>query len=171
MPQIPYSKIAGAFQKFQTGQSSGRVARHAVVGNPKTPAGVVVAPSHLLDKDVEDTLDVIYAPRRCSLVLTPFMSEYPNLQNRLARYCMMATKDSLKRHEAPVATSLFYYATLNIHVSIEKDIGLQSMLSWIPNCDVLAIYGDYGITQAMDLCIKTAKMKGAHMEYRNINLV
>lgn len=171
MAQIPYSKVKGAFQRFQTGQSAGPVDRHAIVGNPVTPPGVVVAPSHLLSREVEDTLDVVYSPRRCTLVLTPFMAEYPNMQNRLARYCMMATKDSLKRHEAPMATSLFYYATLNIHVSIEKDIGLQSMLSWIKNADTLAIYCDYGITQAMDLCIKTAKMKGTHMEYRNISLV
>lgn len=171
MAQIPYSKVKGALQRFQTGTSAGPVDRHAVVGNPSTPPGVVVAPSHLLPAEAEDTLDVIYAPRRCALILTPFMAEYPNLANRMQRYAAMATRDSIKRHEAPVATSLFYYSTLNIHVSIEKDIGLQSLLSWIPNCDTLAIYIDYGVTQAMDLCIKTAKMKGTHMEYRNISLV
>ena len=164
---IPFSKVK---QSFQTGQSAGPVDRHQVIGNPQTPPGVVVAPSRLLDRDVEDTLNVVMAPRRCSLVLTPFMAEYPNLVNRMQRYATYATRDSLKRHEAPVATSLFYYSTLNIHVQIEKDIGLQSMLSWIPNADVLAIYCDYGITQAMDLCIKVAKMKGTHLEYRNIGL-
>jgi len=168
---IPYKKVQGAFQRYQTGQSAGPVDRHDVVGNPETPPGVVVAPSHLLSRDVEDTINVVYAPRRCSLILTPFMAEYPNLAHKMARYAMMATRDSVKRHEAPIATNLFYYSVLNIHVSIEKDIGLQSLLSWIPNADVLAIYGDYGITQAMDLCIKTAKMKGTHLEYRNISLV
>lgn len=171
MSTIPYSKVKGALQRFQTGQSAGVVDRHAVVGNPNAPDGVVLAPSHLLDKDVEDTLNVVYSPRHCALVLTPFMAEYPNLANKMHRYSLLATRNSLKRHEAPVATSLFYYSTLNIHTSIEKDIGLQSMLSWIPNCDLLAIYCDYGITQAMDLCIKTAKMKGTHMEYRNIGTV
>lgn len=167
MPNIPFSKVKAA---FQTGQSAGAVDRHEIIPNPHTPPGVVVAPSHLLDKQVEDTLNVVYAPRRCTLVLTPFMAEYPNLANRMQRYANLATRDSIKRHEAPVSTTLFYYATLNIHVSIEKDIGLQSMLSWIPNADTLAVYVDYGVTQAMDLCIKVGKMKGAHIEYRNIGL-
>ena len=164
MPTIPFSKIR---QMYQTGQSAGAVNRSELIGNPAHP-NVNVADSRLLNAEVENTLDVINSPRRCSLILTPFLSEYPNLVNKMNRYATWATRDSLKRHEAPICSTLFYYSTLNIHVQIEKDIGLQSMLSWIPNCDVLAIYCDYGITQAMDLCIKVGKMKGTHLEYRTI---
>lgn len=165
MATIPYSKVKAA---FQTGQSAGPVDRHEKIPNPDTPNGITVAPSHLLDKEVEDTLNVVYAPRRCVLVMTPFLAEFPHLAQRMQRYANLATRDSIKRHEAPIATSLFYYSTLNIHVSIEKDIGLQSMLSWTPNCDTLAVYVDYGVTQAMDLCVKVGKMKGVHIEYRTI---
>jgi hypothetical protein len=168
---IPFKKFGHTLDPaYQTGQSAGRVDRHQIIGNPERVPGVNVQTSHLLDKEVEDTLNVVYAPRKCTLVLTPFLSEFPTMVNRMARYAKYATINSIKRHEAPIATNLFYYDSLNIHVTIQKDIGLQSMLSWIPNCDLLAIYGDYGITQAMELCIKTAKIKGAHMEYRNINM-
>jgi hypothetical protein len=168
---IPYTKIGHALNPaYQTGQSAGEVDRHQVIGNPAPVPGVTVAPSHLLDKEVEDTLNVVYAPRKCALILTPFLSEFPTMVNRMARYAKYATVNSIKRHEAPISTNLFYYDSLQIHVSIEKDIGLQSMLSWVTNCDLLAIYGDYGITQAMNLCIKTAKIKGVHIEYRNINM-
>jgi len=97
--------------------------------------------------------------------------EDPQLANKMNRYAVRASQDSIKRHEAPISTSLFFYDTLNIHVRIEKDIGLQSMMSWIRHADVLAVYIDYGITQAMDLCIKIAKIKGCKIEYRTVGPV
>lgn len=162
---IPFNKIG---QIFQTGRSTGPTDRHQIVGNPTPPNGIYVAPSHILATQAENALDIINSPRKCVLVLTPFMSEAPAAAARLTKYANLAVRNSIKRHEAPVSSNLFYYSSLNIHTSIEKDVGLQSMLSWIPNCDILAVYSDYGITNAMELCIKMAKMKGAHVEYRNV---
>lgn len=166
MAQIPFNKVR---QSFQTGQSSGPVDRHSIESNPD-PVPFYAAPSHILPRHAEDALDVVFTPRYPVLILTPFMSEYPSLVNKMNRYANLAVRDSIKRHEAPISSTLFYYNVLNVRVSIEKDIGLQSMLSWVPSCRILAIYVDYGITPAMSLTIKVGKMKGVHLEFRNISL-
>lgn len=87
------------------------------------------------------------------------------------RYALRATKDSLGKNEAPLASHLFYSEVLNVRNPIERDIGLQSQLTWLKAADIVAVYLDFGITPAMQVAINAAVLKNKRIEYRTIGNV
>jgi len=168
MTQIDFAKLKPIMEAtiaYQTGQPMPK----AVAPKDKEPVGVQPIPSHFADKTAENIINAAFSQRKCVLICSPFMAEVPDEVKRMQRYATRCVQDSLNRHEAPISQNLFFYDTLNIKVSIDHDVGLQSMLSWVKTADLIAVYIDYGVTQAMQLVINTAQMKSKKIEYRSIS--
>lgn len=168
MGKITYSQLKKLFpsNKTETGMNR-KIGKNAPPKDEK-PKGVIDIPSRILDKDPNEVLRVSMTPKKTVLVVTPFMSEDPSKANLLSRYAKRCTQESIKRGEAPICSHLFYYDVLNMNVPIERDYGLHSMLSWIPNADLVCVYIDFGVSQAMQVMINTAQLKSRKIEYRMI---
>lgn len=165
---VDFSKLqpfVEATVQFKTGQPL----PHAVAKDDVEPVGVQHIPSHFADKPEEYILDSAFSPQKCVLILSPFMAEDPGSAMKMIRYATRCIQDSLTRNEAAISTNLFYYDTLNIKVAIERDKGLKSMISWTTKADIIAVYIDHGVTQAMQVVINTAQMRSKKIEYRTIS--
>lgn len=138
----------------------------------QTKSNVAQVPYSLLqDGKPGDVLRVTRQQRRTALLVTPFMAEDPSKAARMVRYALRATRDSLNKGEAPLASHLFFSEVLNIRNPIERDIGLQSQLNWMKACDVVVVYLDFGITPAMQVAINNAILRHRKIEYRTIGAV
>jgi len=60
---------------------------------------------------------------------------------------------------------------LNDKDPIERDVGLQSQLSWLRVADIVAVYVDFRITPAMKVAINNAVLLQKKIEYRTIGAV
>lgn len=159
-------------QKYRTGVSS----QSDVPGTPapkdKTPKGVQEPQSIVTGQDGNLVANVLKNPRRTALVLTPFMSEDPAKKDMFYRYAKRAVKDCLNRGEAPLASHIFFYEFFNNNlIQTERDMGFISQVSWIKDCDMVVVYMDFGITQAMKAALDVAKLKNRRIEYRLITAV
>lgn len=150
--------------KTETGGNPGR---SGVPEDAKVP-GVYQVASRLTGKPTDELLNVTVQPRKAVLVLTPFMAENPSKADYMSRFAQRAVQDSSKRNEAPICNHLFYYEFLNTNLTIERDQGFHSVLTWVSKCDILAVYIDQGITQAMQAVINLAQLKSKKIEYRSI---
>lgn len=168
MAKIPYDKV----QKILTTmyQTGGQVPNEPV-GQTKPAKGSTAPHSVIQAARPEDNLRVTKQPKRNVILITPFMAEDPALAEKMKRYAKRATKDSLNKNEAPLASHLFYYSVLNEKDPIERDIGLQAQLSWIRVADLVAVYVDFSITPAMKVAINNAKLLQKKIEYRTIGSV
>lgn len=119
----------------------------------------------------ENNLRVTKQPRKNVILVTPFMNEDPAMAEKMKRYGKRATRDSILKNEAPLASHLFYYSVLNDRDPIERDIGLQSQLSWLKVADLVVVYVDFGITPAMKVAINNAQLLVKRIEYRTIGSV
>ena len=99
------------------------------------------------------------------------MAEDPSLAAKMQRYATRAIKDSLSKNEAPLASYVFYSDALSPRNPIERDIGLQSQLTWMKGADIIAVYMDFGITPAMQAVINSAILRVKRIEYRTIGSV
>ena len=167
MTQVDFAKLQ-PFLESTTSYHTGQADPKAVAKPDVEPVGVQPVPSHIANKDAEEVINSAFSPRKCVLIVSPFMAENPTEAKHMSRYATRCVQDALNRHEAPISTNLFYYDTLNIKVSIDRDIGLQSALSWVHCAELIAVYMDFGVTQAMQLIINTAKMKSKKFEFRSI---
>lgn len=166
--KIPFSQLKKILTtRFTTG---GERPTNAP-GQTKAPSGMQVPFSIIQQARPDDALRVTKQPRKAVLMVTPFMAEDISQSARMVRYATRATRDSLNRNESPLASHLFYSEVLNVRNQIERDIGLQSQLTWIKGCDIVAVYIDFGITPAMQVAINNAIMKSKKIEYRTIGAV
>jgi hypothetical protein len=152
---------------FQTG---GVAPSHGAPADPKKP-GVYHVDTNLTNKPPQLALHVAKSNRKATVVLSPFAAEDPAKASRMDRYAKRCVQDSLLKNEAPVANHYFYHEVLNSNLSIDRDIGLQSQLTWIKHADLVAVYIDMGITQAMELAINVAKLSNRSLEFRKIGAV
>lgn len=166
--KIPFSKIK---QIFTTRFTTGGERPTEAPGQTKPPKGAQVPFSVIQNAKPEDTLRVTKQPRKAVLLVTPFMAEDPAQAARMTRYALRATRDSMNRNEAPLPSHLFYSEVLNVRNPIERDIGLQSQLTWIKGCDIVAVYIDFSITPAMQVVINNAIIRNKKIEYRTIGSV
>lgn len=168
--KIPLNQLKKIFPgKIETG---GNLSDLKSPSKDTRPTGVQdVSSDRITGKMPGEVLKVAMQPRKAVLILTPFMSENPSKASLMKRYANRCVSDSIKRSEAPMSSNLFFYDVLNMNVPIERDMGLASMLSWMPKCDVLAVYIDFGVTQAMQVVINTAQIRNRKIEYRMIDAV
>lgn len=151
-------------------QTGGQIPSHASSSDPKK-SGVYQVGTNLANKPPALAAHVSKSNRKATVILSPFMAEDPSRANAMARYAKRCVQDSLLKNEAPVASHYFYYEVLNSNLSIERDIGLQSQLTWVQHAELIAVYIDMGITQAMDLAINVAKLANKKIEFRKIGKV
>lgn len=168
MTKIPFE----LFERIVTPhyQTGGNVSPHAAHADPKKP-GVYQVGTNLANKPPALAAHVSKQNRKATIILSPFMAEDPSKANAMARYAKRCVQDSILKMEAPVASHYFYYEVLNSNLSIDRDIGLQSQLAWIPHADLVVAYIDMGVTQAMDLALGVAKLANKKIEFRKIGKV
>lgn len=129
----------------------------------------IIEPESIIQGQDANLIGVSKTPRKATIILTPFMGEDPSKARLFERYANRAVKDSLNRNEAPLASQLFFFSFYNNNVvQIERDEGLMSQLTWVYKCDRVAVYSDFGITQAMSLVLDVARLKNKPVEFRAI---
>lgn len=111
------------------------------------------------------------ATRKCVIIETPYATEDTVMLKRHQSYAKYAFKDSLSRGEAPMPGFIIYSQMMNDRQKVDHDIGLVTHLSWIPKCDLVVVYADYGISPDMQAAINTAKIKMVKTEYRLLGKV
>lgn len=165
MAKIPFSKV----EKIMTTRfTTGGPRPTEAPGQTKAPLGGQVPQSVLQGAEPDDALRVVKQPRRCVVLVSPFMAEDYTKANMAKRYADRCTKDSVNKQEAPLVSHSFYYDVLNVKNPIERDIGLQSQLSWIKHAELVAVYVDLGITPGMRVAINNAILLSKRIEYRTI---
>lgn len=165
MNKIPFAKLLQLKGPlFATGRKPNKMAP----GQTETEAGSPAPHSVIQAASPDDVLRVTKQPRKNVILVTPFMAENPRVAAMCQRYAMRAVKDSIAKSEAPLAFHAFYYEVLNVRNPIERDIGLQSQISWVKGCERVVVYVDLGITPAMQVVINAAQTKSKPVEYRTI---
>lgn len=140
----------------------------AIVQDTPATLGSQKPNSSILSKPTALDLHVTKQQRKRTLILAPFQPEDRALASKYARYTLEACQDSYdRRHEAPVAYSSFSQVA-DVATMIGRDGGFQCVLNWIAGAEVIAVYEDYGITPAMQLCLDAAKLAQARIEHRSI---
>jgi hypothetical protein len=166
--KVPFDKAKHIMTTlFQTG---GMISKDPP-GQTTPPKGSTVPNSVIQDAKPADVLRVTKQPRKNVILITPFMAEDPSIAEKMKRYAARATRDSINKHEAPLASHLFFYSVLNEKDPIERDIGLQSQLSWLRVADIIAVYVDFSITPGMKVAINNAKLLQKKIEFRTIGAV
>lgn len=169
MAKVPKNKVSTILQKYRTGVATSDDKPGKPAPKDARSKGVPEPASIVTGQDGNLVANVLKNPRWAALVLTPFMSEDPAKKDLLYRYAKRAVKDSLNRGEAPLASHIFYYEFFNNNlIQTERDMGFISQVSWIQNADLIVVYIDFGITQAMKAALDVAKLKNKRIEYRTI---
>lgn len=165
MPKITSEQLRSLRNpEYRTGKHPDEV---IPVLNPA--ASVQKTASTVLQYDTNDVLHVAKQPRKTVLLVTPFMAEDLAKGASYARFAMRAVQDSLSKNEAPLASHLLFYEVLNTNNQIERDLGLICQLSWVKDCDLVAVYIDRGMTDAMKKVTAVAQLRNKKIEYRTIN--
>lgn len=142
------------------------------VAYPKKPNMQAPDMNTLLGKlPVDQPLTTKLATRYTVLVVTPYTTEDVAMLPRQLVYAKYCVQDSLGKHEAPYNGPLLYSQVINDRVTLEHDAGMLSTLSWMKNCDLVAVYADYGITSNMNMIINQAKIHMKKIEYRSLGKV
>lgn len=172
MAKINKDGLEKILVKYRTGVASDADRPKRSIPKDRVRKGVPAADSIIAGQDTNLIGNVLKNPRKRTVVITPFFPEDPTQKGMFERYATRATKDSINRMEAPMASHLFFYNFFNNNlVQIERDIGFMSQLSWVEGAELVAVYSDLGITQAMRTVIEFAKLKNIKLEYRTIGSV
>jgi len=85
-------------------------------------------------------------------------------------YARKCVRDSLNRGEAPIASHLLYTqpGILRDEVEEERNWGINAGLAWHRVAELVAVYGDLGISLGMEHGISTAEINGTPIEYRTL---
>lgn len=165
--KISVDQLNAIMSRFRTGVASSEEKPGVSPKDPRRKG--VQEPQSIIQGQDANLATVLKTPRKSVIVLTPFMGEDPSKAKMFERYAQRAVKDSLNRNEAPLAAQLFFYQFFGSNlVQIERDMGLVSQISWVHKCDRVAVYSDFGITQAMNLVLDVARLKNKPVEFRAI---
>ena len=95
-------------------------------------------------------------------------SPYANNIERNVLYLKRVVIDCLARGEAPFASHLLYTQVLNDNIPAERALGMEAGFAWSKKAELTVVYGDYGISEGMELGIAEADAVGRRVEYRKI---
>lgn len=84
------------------------------------------------------------------------------------RYARRAMRDSLARGEAPFVPHLLYDQVLEDSIPEQRQLAIEAALTMLRGCDVLAVYGDLGISSGMAGEIGHANLMDISIEYRRL---
>ena len=85
-------------------------------------------------------------------------------------YARKCVRDSLERGEAPIASHLLFTqpGILRDEVKKERQWGMDAGHAWIEAADLVAVYGDNGVSRGMTWGISIANKYGIPIEYRKL---
>lgn len=97
-------------------------------------------------------------------------SPYQGDVKRNLAYARAALRDSLLRGESPLASHALYTqpGVLNDALPDERRRGIAAGHAWIEKADVVAVYGDLGISHGMKQGIAEAEARKVPVIYRTI---
>lgn len=81
-------------------------------------------------------------------------------------YARAAVEHSLKLGEAPFAMHLFYPSFLHDGNPEERALGITCGQQWLRSAELIAVYGDLGVSPGMKSSIQLAESLGIPVEYR-----
>lgn len=85
------------------------------------------------------------------IILSPYKGDIEaNIQ-----YAWECVIDSLRRHEAPFASHLFYTEVMNDTDPAQRSLGFQCEEAWLRGSELVAVYTDRGLSPGM---IKTINL-------------
>lgn len=89
---------------------------------------------------------------------------------RNIKYARECVKDSLMRHEAPIASHLLYTqkGILDDNIPNERDLGINAGLAWAFVADLHVFYCDYGLSLGMEKALKYAMENNINYEIRKL---
>ncbi len=95
-------------------------------------------------------------------------SPYAGDIERNVAYARAAVRDSLGRGEAPIASHLLYTqpGILRDEHPGERLQGIAAGHAWISKADLMAVYGDLGISSGMEQGVALATAAGFSISYR-----
>src|SRR5882724_4221987 len=91
------------------------------------------------------------------------ISPYKGAVEENVQYAWQCVLDSLKRHEAPFASHLFYTVVMNDNDPAQRSLGFACEEAWLAVADLAAVYTDRGLSSGM---IKTINMLSQHLTIR-----
>lgn len=97
-------------------------------------------------------------------------SPYAGDIDRNIEYARLCVRDSLCRGESPIASHLLYTqeGILNDNINEERNLGINSGLSWLSVADLHVFYIDYGISEGMLFARSYSERCGISIEFRKI---
>lgn len=95
-------------------------------------------------------------------------SPYAGDVDKNVEYAHKCMEDSLSRGEAPLASHLIYTNYLDDTDKQQRRQGIKAGFSWGEECELVAVYCDYGISKGMELGIINYELTGKEIEYRKI---
>lgn len=113
-------------------------------------------------------MTVVRRPR--VFVCSPLRGNGYHEMQRNLRYARAALRDSLMRGEAPYAPHLLYTlpGVLDDSDPEHRAAGIQSGLAFLVTCEILAVYGDLGISAGMSTEIQHHRDLGGAVDYRSV---
>lgn len=99
---------------------------------------------------------MIRLPRRLVVIESPFRATnyFSEEQHRL--YAELCVQHSLGQFEAPWAGHLCYTNVLDDDIPSERAAGIEAHMRYIDVCEIVAVYGDFGISEGMRQAIDYA---------------
>jgi len=104
------------------------------------------------------------------IIESPFWASSAAGIERHIEYARAAVRDSVLRGEAPIASHLLFTqpGILKDDIPEERTMGINAGHAWMPIADLVAVYGDLGISRGMKIGIELADKFGIKVQYRQL---
>ncbi|SRR6266576_721146 len=100
--------------------------------------------------------------------LVSIQSPYAGDIERNVTYARRALQDSLQRGEAPFASHLLYTQVLIDGIAEYRALALKCDHAFLAECDLVAVYSDFGVTEGMETAIEKASELNIQIDFRHI---
>jgi hypothetical protein len=114
-------------------------------------------------------MTVMPAPKLV-IVESPYRATAERTLEQHRAYLHHAMADSYRRGEAPFASHHLATEVLNDDDVYERALGIRCGLAWGANADLIAVYGDLGISPGMKQAIEAYKSIGKPIEWRYLDI-
>lgn len=107
---------------------------------------------------------------RCIILESPYGSPDPLIVARNERYARACMKDALDRGEAPFLSHLLYTQVYDDRDPKLREAGIKAGLAIGNRMDATVVYTDLGISDGMNWGIRSAKIAGRPIEFRQLEV-
>jgi hypothetical protein len=111
---------------------------------------------------------MIRLPRRIVVIESPFRATQYFSEEQHVLYAELCLQHSLSLFEAPLAGHLLYTRVLDDDIPSERAAGIEAHIRCIDVCELVAVYGDFGISEGMRQAIDYASQIGKKIERRSL---